>query len=136
MKLSHLTAIGAIAAMSATAAHAGEMKAKSYTMDADAKIVAQTDGVAAETLDGPLITVVPNTRFEVLGVIERDGQTLYQVPASGTTFVNHVPAELTDVTTDVDVVDEYSYEYRGMTFTNRVVNGELADPALPVPANS
>lgn len=82
---------------------------------------ADTSGVAAERLDGPLITVVPNTRFEVLGVVERDGDTLYEVPAQGGVFLNHVPQDLFDISTNQRVVDEYSYEYNGRTYTNRVV---------------
>lgn len=116
MKTALFTATAALAL--AGTAHAGDMQAKT---DMDAMTTQTTQVIEAERLDGPLITVVPNTQFEVLGAVERDGGTFYAIPAAGDVFYNHVPAELTEVSTEVDEIDTFTYEYRGMTFTNRVV---------------
>ena len=116
MKATLFTAAAALAF--AGTAHAGDMKMKS---DTTMTTTQTTQVIEAERLDGPMITIVPNTQFEVLGAVERNGETLYAIPASDEVFYNHVPNDLYDVTTDVDEVDTYTYEYRGMTFTNRVV---------------
>ena len=114
------TALFAAAATLAIAgtAHAGDMK---YKTDTTVTPTQTTQVIEAERLDGPLITVVPNTQFEVLGAVERDGTTVYAIPAQGEVFYNHVPADLTEVSTDIDELDSFTYEYRGMTFTNRIV---------------
>ena len=92
-------------------AHAGDYKKND--MEAKAQPESRTT-VVAKTETGMMVTTSYNQPTVVLGAIERTGETME--------FINHVPREIDTVTTDVDVVDEYTYEYRGMTFTNRVVD--------------
>ena len=116
------TLLAATALMAATAAHAGDMKtAEAVTPNPQAG--AQLAAVETRTVvdQGARLTFVPNTPYEVLGVVERDGDTLYAVPAQGAVFLNHIPERLFEVSTEQAVVDEYTYEYRGMTFTNHVI---------------
>lgn len=105
------TATAAVAALAfATSAHAGDMTPTE---------------VSAQTLDGAVVTAVPNTQYAVLGVVTRNGMTAYQVADSdGDVFLNFVPRELEPVITDIDEIDTYTYEYRGMTFTNRIVRDD------------
>ena len=125
-----ITLIAAAAALAlAGTAHAGtydktaKMDGKMEAKESPAVTVSGTTLQAGNSR----ITTIANEQFEVLGVVERNGQTLYQIPApNGEVFVNHIPRDLTPVTTDVDVVDEFSYEYNGMTFTNRVVSDRAA----------
>ena len=75
------------------------------------------------------MTVVANTprKTAVLGALAVQNTDAYVVEApDGELFINHlIPvSDLPDPTLDPDVVDTYTYEYRGMTFTNRVVRDE------------
>jgi len=111
--------VATVAALALTGtAHAGSYdKAETAKMQAPAQTMAASQDAR--------ITMIANQPFEVLGTLERDGQTLYRVPGpSGEVFLNHVPSDLTDVTTDVDVLDEFTFEYNGMTFTNRIVRDD------------
>ena len=84
------------------------------------------ESIDADRVEISAITVVPNTQYAVLGAIEYSGDPAYRVATSQGTFINFVPDQIVPVTTDVNEVDTYTYEYRGMTFTNRVVR-EPAD---------
>jgi hypothetical protein len=96
-------------------AHAGQIKAET------AKTVTPT----VQTAESAKIVTIDNQPTAVLGVIERDGETLYRVEGpTGDEFVNHVPDTLVPVTTDIDVLDTYTFEYEGRTFTNRVVSAD------------
>ena len=102
---------------------AGTAHAGTYDKKADMKTTAPAATIIQA--DNSQITMIANEQFAVLGVVERDGQTFYQIPGTtGQVFYNHIPVDLTDVTTDVDVLDEYTYEYNGMTFTNRIVRDD------------
>ena len=64
------------------------------------------------------------TQTKILGAVENNSQQTFVVrDASGITFQNHIVAEseLPDVTSDVDVVDTYTFEYKGQTYTNKIV---------------
>jgi len=110
-KLLSLTAASTL--FLASTAFAGEMKPTE-------KMTATT---STQTLaNGAKIVTIDNQPTAVLGVIDRDGETLYRIAdEDGNEFLNFVPDNLPEVTTDIDVIDEYTYEYRGITFTNRVV---------------
>ena len=82
--------------------------------------------IEADRVEISAITVVPNTQYAVLGAIEYDGDPAYRVAAPQGTFINFVPDQIVPVTTDVNEIDTYTYEYNGRTYTNRVVR-ESAD---------
>ena len=84
------------------------------------------ESIDADRVEISAITVVPNTQYAVLGAIEYDGDPAYRVAAPQGTFINFVPDQIVPVTTDVNEIDTFTYEYNGRTFTNRVVR-EPAD---------
>ena len=110
MRITATIATTAAALALATTAHAGDVL---------------PTAISVQQLDGAVVTAVPNSQYEVLGVVTRNGVTQYQVAdQTGDVFLNFVPTSIVPVTTDIDEIDTYTYEYRGMTFTNRVVRDD------------
>ena len=82
--------------------------------------------IEADRVEISAITAVPNTQFAVLGAIEYADAPAYRVAAPQGTFINFVPDAIVPVSTDVNEIDTFTYEYNGRTYTNRVVR-ESAD---------
>jgi hypothetical protein len=96
-------------------AHAGDMQSKAEKMQADA--------VVTQTTTSKVTYFQPEQSDVVLGVVAYDTNGSYTLRGEdGRLYENHVVSEdnLTDVSTDIDVVDTYTFEYNGRTYTNKV----------------
>lgn len=119
------TAIAATA-LFATSAHAGEMKMDDMT----AKAPQSRTTVMVKTIDADnqvsTVQMVANTprKTAVLGAFAEQKTDAYIVEdTDGELYINHLlpVSELPDPTLEVTEVDRYTTQYRGMTFTNRIV---------------
>ncbi|MGB6231715.1 MAG: hypothetical protein WBF53_16480 [Litorimonas sp.] len=128
MKLTTAALALATTALFATSAQAGVMS-DDTTVKADAQSMT-TRTVKTIDADGNvgMITVqaaaTDMRRTAVLGAFEVQNTDAYIVEDNeGDLYINHlVPVEdLQEVDQDFAVVDSYTFEHRGMTFTNRIV---------------
>ena len=121
------TAIAATALFAGTA-HAGDMSMKDAQMQPQSRTTTMVKTMDADGQVGSM-QVVANTsrKTAVLGALAVQNTDAYVVEApDGELFINHIlnTSDLPDPSLDPDVLDTYTYEYRGMTFTNRVVRNE------------
>lgn len=113
-------------ALFASAAQASQ--APSETMDVKATTTQTVQTIDADGQVGQLTIIrIDEDNQAVLGAIEEQRTEAYIVQNNeGDLYINHlVPyEELPDPELDVEVVDTYEITYRGMTFTNKIVNAE------------
>ncbi|MEL6688068.1 MAG: hypothetical protein AAFP97_10665 [Pseudomonadota bacterium] len=125
------TTLGALSlALVAGTAQAGVMQAE-MDKNVDEALTTTTQTVQTLDADGQVgqLTIVEIERSPeltaVLGALELQNTEAYIVQDNdGDLFINHlVPVEdLQDPTLMVDTVDTYEITYRGMTFTNKIVD--------------
>ncbi|GLQ21152.1 hypothetical protein ACFFUB_06680 [Algimonas porphyrae] len=126
MKTFIATATGLLVATGfAATAQAGGMVDKSKTeAKADTQVV-QTIDADGQVGQLTIFEVDTNDRTTaVLGAFEQQNTDAYIVADNeGDLYINHlIPiSELPDPYLDVDTEETYTIEYKGMTFTNRIV---------------
>ena len=129
MKFATATLALATTALFATTAQAGAMKSQDTAIQpVQSRTTTMVKTIDADGQVGSM-QVVANTprKTAVLGALAVQNTDAYVVEApDGELFINHlIPvSELPDPALDPDVVDTYTYEHRGMTFTNRIVRNE------------
>ena len=95
--------------LSAPAAFAGEMEDKSET-------------VKAETTESRTVTLRNEVMAEVRGAVASGEYTAVEGPDGKIYYNRIIPiSELPDPTLEIEEAETYTFEYRGMTFTNKVV---------------
>lgn len=127
MKMILKTTLGlSTAALLATTAQAGEVKPSDM-----AKTVASTQTVKTIDADnqvGQLTLVRTNEDGQaVLGAFEQQNTDAYIVQNNnGDLFINHMVLieELPDPALNVETIDTYEITYRGITFTNKIVDAQ------------
>ena len=127
-----MTTTIAIAAttMMATGALAGEAKSamKSDTVNATTMKTQTVRTIDADGQVGEITifdTEASDQKVAVLGTFSQQATNAYVVRDNeGDLYINHIiPVdELPDPNLDVEVIDTYEVTYRGMTFTNKIVN--------------
>ena len=118
----------------ATTAHAGDMSMKKsdYSksemrtqMQPQSRTTTVVKTIDADGQVGTMQVVANDMqKTAVLGAFAEQKTDAYVVEApNGELFINHIipMSELPNPRLDPEVVDTYTYEYNGMTFTNRVV---------------
>ncbi|MDB2439678.1 hypothetical protein N9W89_13275 [Hellea sp.] len=107
-----LSALGVMGTlMLAPAAFAGDMNKAPQKSDAAIMKAEQTEAA-----------MIKAENTQVLAAVETVGAIPVQAE-DGKVFYNHyvTDAELNNVTTDVKTLDTYTFEYNGVTYTNKVV---------------
>jgi len=110
------------AALMATAAQAGDAQPSDMTAPQTVKTIDSDNQVSQLT-----IISMDEDREAVLGAFEQQNTDAYIVQdEDGDLFINHLVLieELPDPALDVEVVETYEVTYRGVTYTNKVVDGQ------------
>lgn len=115
-------------AATAQAADTSNMDSAAMTMTSETVRTVKTIDADGE-VSMKTVTVMPTEtrKTAVMSAFAEQNTDAYIVAdADGELFINHlIPvAELPDPTLELDVIDTYTAEYRGMTFTNKVVTEE------------
>ena len=124
MKIWTKLTVGTAATLFATSALASGVETKAQSEEAQETTIRTID---ANGQVGVITIYEPEERESVQGRLERqDGQVYVISDNAGDYYLNRViPVdELPDPTLEVETVDTYTIEYRGVTYTNRVVNEE------------
>lgn len=129
MKITAILAATATTALLATTAQAGDMKTDMSAMQpVQSRTTTMVKTIDADGQVGQM-TVTANTprQTAVLGALATQTTDAYVVEDSqGDLHLNHLVdiSELPEYRLDPEVIDTTTVQYRGMTFTNRIVRNE------------